>query len=273
MNANDSYWLPNPDQPLTGFPQIIGCEECARSVRTQMVAHYIMDDIENGVKQTPARFAGHEFENRALVAERAKAGGNLDTLCAATGETDACEILKSWDGHYNADAVGPILFQAFIDDAASAGLSLWQNPWSASNPLNTPNTLSTDPATVAILKKAIDDTRSAGLLDATWGTANYRQLADGTHIPVSGGPASAGIANVNTGKPIAHGSSHIQSIAFTANGGVSARTMLTYSQSTDPHSRNYTDQTRLYAKKTWVTFPWTGKQIHHQLVRTIHLKG
>ena len=63
------------------------------------------------------------------------------------------------------------------------------------------------------------------------------------------------------------------SIAFTPNGGLEARTMLTYSQSTDPHSRHYADQTRLYAKKTWVDFPWTSKQIRNQLVRTIHLKG
>ena len=273
MNANDSYWLPNPAQPLTGYPNIIGCEQCERSVRTQMVAHYIMDDIKAGLKETPARFAGHEFANRSLVAERAKAGGNLDTLCAETTETDACGILSSWDGHYNASDVGPIVFQAFLDDAASAGASIWVNPWSASDPLNTPNTLKTDPATAALLKKAIDDTRAAGTLDKSWGTVNYRQLADGTRIPLSGGPASAGIANVNNGKPVNDGSSHIQAIAFTGKNGVRARTMLTYSQSTDPHSPNYADQTRLYAKKTWVDFPWTGKQIRNQLVRTIHLKG
>lgn len=273
MNANDSYWLPNPDAPLTGYPQIIGCESCERSVRTQMVAHYIMDDIKAGVKETPQRFAGHEFENRSLVAERAKADGNLDTLCAATTETDACDLLSNWDGHYNADEVGPIVFQAFLDDAASAGASIWVNPWSASDPLNTPNTLKTDPATVALLKKAIDDTRAAGTLDKTWGTVNYRQLPDGTRIPLSGGPASAGLANVNNGKPVNDGSSHIQAIAFTGKSGVQARTMLTYSQSSNPHSRNYADQTRLYAKKTWVDFPWTGKQIRNQLVRTIHLKG
>eukprot|EP00918_Siedleckia_nematoides_P014166 GHVU01030795.1.p1 GENE.GHVU01030795.1~~GHVU01030795.1.p1 ORF type:complete len:172 (-),score=30.98 GHVU01030795.1:218-688(-) len=37
INANDSYWLPNPKQRLEGFARIIGCEECERSLRQRMV--------------------------------------------------------------------------------------------------------------------------------------------------------------------------------------------------------------------------------------------
>ena len=35
-NSNDSYWLANPHQPLTGFARIIGSEGTARSLRTRI---------------------------------------------------------------------------------------------------------------------------------------------------------------------------------------------------------------------------------------------
>src|SRR5207244_13616961 len=34
-NSNDSFWLTNPHQPLTGFARIIGNERSARSLRTR----------------------------------------------------------------------------------------------------------------------------------------------------------------------------------------------------------------------------------------------
>ena len=43
VNANDSYWLPNPEQRLEGYDRIIGCERCERSLRTRMVYRYVMD--------------------------------------------------------------------------------------------------------------------------------------------------------------------------------------------------------------------------------------
>ena len=35
-NSNDSFWLANPHQPLTGFPRIIGTENTARTLRTRI---------------------------------------------------------------------------------------------------------------------------------------------------------------------------------------------------------------------------------------------
>ena len=34
-NSNDSYWLSNPEQPLEGFPRIVGDERSARALRTR----------------------------------------------------------------------------------------------------------------------------------------------------------------------------------------------------------------------------------------------
>ena len=95
MNANDSYWLPNPKSRLEGYPTIIGCERCARTMRTRMVMQYVIDRTRGGRKETPPSFRGHEHANRVRAAEVMRAGGDLDKLCDATGETKACAVLQA----------------------------------------------------------------------------------------------------------------------------------------------------------------------------------
>ena len=90
INANDSYWLPNPDERLEGFAHIIGCEQCERTMRTRMVYRYVQDRLAGPMgSHRPAGVAGdlrgHEHENRVMAAEVMRANGDLDTLCDATG--------------------------------------------------------------------------------------------------------------------------------------------------------------------------------------------
>ena len=95
-NANDSYWLPNPDERLEGFDHIIGCERCERTMRTRMVYRYLQDRLAgtDGLAphqlESPATLRGHEHENRLMAAEVMRADGDLDTVCDSTGETRAC---------------------------------------------------------------------------------------------------------------------------------------------------------------------------------------
>ncbi len=90
MNANDSYWLPNPKSRLEGYPTIIGCERCTRTMRTRMVMQYVIDRTRGGRKETPQSFRGHEHANRVRAAEVMRANGDLDKLCRSTGATKAC---------------------------------------------------------------------------------------------------------------------------------------------------------------------------------------
>ena len=55
-----------------------------------------------------------------------------------------------------------------------------------------------------------------------------------------------------------HGSSFVQAVELTP-GCPKARTILTYSQSTNEESPFYADQIRLYANKGWVTPPFCKK--------------
>ncbi|KAA1418851.1 acylase [Nocardioides humilatus] len=283
MNANDSFWTPNDKLRLEGYPDIIGCEKCKRTMRTRMVQQYVVDRLKVG-PETPETLRGHEYENRLRAAEIMRAGGKLDTVCAKTGETAACAVLKAWDGHSDIDSVGTHLFEAFVTRAPK-GTGLWAVPFRPADPLNTPRTMKTGPKVVDAMQAAIDAVRNAGVaFDAPWGTLQVAGDRGAAPFPLGGGEGDlAGNANAlasrsattNTDhyKPITYGSSHIQAVSYLADGSVLPMTILTYSQYEDPASPWSTDQTQLYSQEQWVQFPWTPAQVQQQLVSTIVLTG
>jgi acyl-homoserine-lactone acylase len=78
-------------------------------------------------------------------------------------------------------------------------------------------------------------------------------------IPIHGGHEDEGVFNMiiaplqgSAGYPkVVHGSSFVMVTGFTPE-GPRGRAVLTYSQSTDPQSPFYADQTRMYSTKQWV---------------------
>ncbi len=285
MNANDSYWLPNPAVRLEGFANIIGCEQCKRTMRTRMVSQYVIDRLRNGGKETPRSLASHEYANRLRAAEVMREGGALDQVCDATGEAEACAVLKAWDGTSNASSVGTALFEEFIARVPAAE-ELWRTQFNAKDPLNTPRDLnSSSPRVVKAMSDAIAALRSAKVsLTSPWGYLQVAGDRGAPPLPLGGGTGDA-VGNANAlasrlpeqnsdrYRPITYGSSHIQSIAFLPKGRISTRTILTYGQSEDPTSRFSTDQTRLFSKEKWVNFAFTPKQIRKDLLRTVRLHG
>jgi acyl-homoserine-lactone acylase len=287
MNANDSYWTPNAEVRLEGYARIIGCEQCERTMRTRMVTKYVTDRLarHGGTgKESPRSLRRHEHEDRMRAAEVMMAGNDLDELCDATGETQACAVLAAWDGHSKRSSVGTHIFEEFLKRAPAD--SLWEVPFDAADPFNTPRDLNEGDADVqAAMKAAIEYLRSKGIpFDAPWGSLQVAGDRGARPIPLGGGMGdAAGNANAlasykpleNKGryKPITYGSSHIQAIAFEDRGAVLARTILTYSQYEDPTSPWSQDQTELFSAGKWVAFPFTPQQIAKQLVRAIVLDG
>ncbi len=283
MNANDSYWSPSDTIRLEGYPHIMGCERCVRTMRTRMVMQYVVDRLEVG-KETPSTLRSHEHANRVRAAEVMREDGRLDQVCDATGETEACAVLKAWDGHSDATSVGTHLFEAFVV-RAPADSALWEVPFDPNDPLNTPRGLKTTPDVVAAMEAAIQSIRDRGVpFDAVWGDLQVAGDRGAPALPLGGGEGDlagnanalasrAPIANTNRYKPITYGSSHIQAVAYLADGSVQADTILTYGQYEDPASYWSSDQTRLFSQEKWVRFAWTPAQIQQQLVRTITLNG
>ena len=133
--------------------------------------------------------------------------------------------------------------------------------------MHTPRRLDTaDPRVRTALADAVQ--RLAGIpLDARLGDIHTDSRGD-RRIPIHGGRGEAGVFNVITnplvpgvGYPkVVHGSSFVMAVELGAH-GPSGRQILTYSQSTDPTSPWYADQTRLYSRKGWDTVKYTEAQI------------
>jgi len=276
-NANDSYWLPNPDERVEGYDHIIGCEQCERTMRTRMVYRYVQDRLAEGGKESPRSLRGHEHENRLMAAEVMRANGDLDTVCDATGETEACAVLKAWDGKSERSSRGTHIFEEFVARLPAQGV--WLTPFSADEPLTTPRDLNTaNPQVVQAMSDAIASLRERTIpFDAPWGSLQVAGDRGAPLIGLGGGTGDA-VGNANAlasrwvrankdrYRPITYGSSHIQAISFLPGGRVGTRTILTYGQSEDPGSPWSSDQTRMLARGRWVHFPWTDAQIHRQQV-------
>ncbi len=283
MNANDSFWLPHPAERLEGYPNIIGCERCERTMRTKMVMQYVIDRLASGKKETPASLRGHEHANRLRTAEVMRQDGDLDQLCRATGETAACAVLKRWDGRSLRTSVGTHIFEEFIERLPD---NPWLVPFSAADPLHTPRGLNTsDPTVIAALGDAIASLRQRHIsFSAPWGSLQVAGDRGAPPIGLGGGTGDAAgnanalssgnpITNATKYRPITNGSSHIQAIAFLKGGGVDAKTILTYGQDENPTSPWSSDQTRLFGAGKWVTFAWTPRQIQQDLVKVLRIRG
>ncbi|MET0998556.1 MAG: penicillin acylase family protein [Marmoricola sp.] len=277
MNANDSYWLPNPAQKLEGFARIIGCENCQRTLRSRMVYRYVIDKLKVG-KVSPTDLRGFQHQNRVMGAEAMSEGNDLNEVCTLAQGGDACDVLRAWDRTSNVNSRGNHIFEEFVKRLPQAPVvgteSYWTKQYDERDPVGTPRNLNElDPQVIQAMKDAIAHLRSKNIaMNATWGSLQVAGDTGAPAIALGGGSGDdAGNANalasrnpVTNGsryKPVTYGSSHIEAISFLDGGAVDARTILTYGQSEDPTSPWSKDQTELFGKKQWVTFPFTPAQI------------
>jgi len=279
-NSNDSYWLSNPHQPLTGFARIIGTEGTARTLRTRIglimtqarvsgtdhlgPAGFTVSDMQNMVF-SDRQYAGELTRDSLVSMCRGFPGGMAPTSSGTSVPVgDACNILATWDVHENLHSKGAVLFRRFWDhaDAAAAptvNVSPFSAPFSAGDPVNTPNTLNTSSPTVQnALGDAIQDLQGAHIaLDAAPG--DVQKSAGG--IPIHGGigdPNGEFNAIWTTFAPgqgvssITGGSSFVQAISWNSGPCPIGGSILTYSESDNPASSHFDDQTKLFSRKQWV---------------------
>ncbi|MFF8652803.1 penicillin acylase family protein [Streptomyces huasconensis] len=282
-NSNDSAWLTNADRPITGYERIFGTIGTRRSLRTRGAIEDVAAMAEKG-RLTVADLQRQQFANRVPAADLA--ADDTAKACAAlpggtaTGSDgkavdvrEACKVLARWDHRMDTGSRGALLFDRFWRRLTAAVPSerLWKVPFSAADPVRTPNTLDTSaPGFATALADAVTELEAAGsALDAPLGEHQY-VVRNGKRLPVHGGTESLGVWNkieatwdAKAGyTEVAHGSSHIQAVGWGEGRCPKARTLLTYSQSSNPNSPHYSDQTRLYAKERWVTSRFCEKDIH-----------
>ncbi|NNC21898.1 acylase [Corallococcus exiguus] len=235
---------------------------------------------------------------RAAVVERCTGKTTATYNGTAVDISQACALLAGWNGRYDLDQKGAFIFREFLGAYTGAQLvnkgPLFDVAFDPANPIATPNTLTPAPATgddpvlVKLAQAVFTINRSGNALDKTLGQVQFTTRS-GTAIPLHGGMHREGITNVmsygaarttvfdfaqphtatynaNTllakeGYPINNGSSFIMALQFT-DAGPNANAVLTYSQSGDPKSPHYADQTLRYSQKQWRPILFTDAQIN-----------
>jgi acyl-homoserine-lactone acylase len=227
-NGNDSHWLSNLEEPLTGFDRIIGIEEAERTYRTRIGLLQIEDRL-SGADGLP----GKKFDQRSL--EKVALGNrqylgelwrdDLVTLCQAApggqllgsgGPVDvsgACQPLADWNLRDNLNSNGAILFRRFatrvldnfqclptgLQGATCPGSELLftQPVFLASDPVNTPGggLNIANPLVGIALADAVSDLNAASLpLDAPL-EGVQTETRRGEAISIHGGPGGLGVFN------------------------------------------------------------------------------
>jgi acyl-homoserine-lactone acylase len=299
-NSNDSYWLSNPEQPIEGYARIIGDERTPRTLRTRVGLRIVQQRLDGSDGLSGTVFTRQQLQN-AVFNDRQYGGelwrDQLVQLCSSapgghllgsSGPVDvseACPVLAAWDLHDNLDSNGAILFRRFATRAlASPGglpvslpigdLAAFSTPFDPNDPVNTPSGLNiASPKVQQSLADAVSDLRGAGVpLDAPLRPYQYEKRGD-ERIPIHGGPGDPNgdfnAINVSwSGDPaepgypnVPHGSSFVMVTSFTG-GCPDDRSILTYSQSENPNSPYFADQTRMFSQKEWVDPPFCLSEVN-----------
>jgi len=297
FNANDSHWLGNVENKLEGYSIVYGPEATVRSPRTRMNARMLTEVSADGVSGLDGKFSFDELKGvvtgeRAIISELLK--DQLVAHCSGVTEAalnlvEACTVLAAWDGLFKNNSVGAHIFREFLNQFKTGGVrvlsqDLFAVPFNSADPVNTPSGLkisqqgtSNDPILLA-LAEAVKTLVAKGIdLHSTLGSLQFHMKND-ERISIPGGGSEEGVFNLNLahglsnqGYEVFHGASWVMALEFTEE-GPKADAFLAYSQSHDPESEFYADQTRLYSNGEWRAVRFSKDDIKANLVKSISLQ-
>lgn len=273
-NSNDSHWLSNPKAPLEGYSPIIGSEGTARSLRTRAGLHFVNELLEEGPVKPSAVYS--------LIDDHRNFGAELllDDLLLLCNQGRAsieasCRVLTEWNRTHKVDSRGSHLWTEVMR-SLTGNLNVFRVPFDLDDPSNTPSGLNVSSPVVAELlveaiKTAQQKLSSLNIaLDAELGDIQYVQRNE-RKIAIPGGEGWSGAFSMIIAPlsqkagvgytPVVHGNSIIEIVSWDDDGKVNPRGILTYSQSQEPDSPHYADQTELYSKGQWIDFPFHEEDI------------
>ena len=302
-NSNNSFWLANANSPLTGFSPALGGEEENPGMRAQtgidMVAQrmgtYNGGVPTDGLSPTPG-FTAETMQAswtkfRSLPAERALPG--LREICEnavteaggminGVDVSGACPVLDDYGASATLTDKGGWLFQEWFERAPNGQADFWVHPWTATEPVYTPNTLNTSlQASKEALAAAVSSMQARGIpLDASIGEVQRAPQPGAAPLPgcLEGDGCYAAIGSffpTPTSKQaeVTGGTSIVMFTELQAGHDPLSKALLAYSQSEDPTSPYYEDQTQRFSKNEWITLPWTPASVTEDAITpTLHLK-
>ncbi|WP_433615851.1 penicillin acylase family protein [Dactylosporangium sp. CA-139114] len=289
FNSNDSHWVPNANQFLTGFTPLQGPEGTPLTVRTRQNVKLITGQAKFDLAGLGTTIlSGDTFTAAQLAAYTVSA-------CQARGHTPVvvdgtpvdvsagCSVLAAWDRQFELASRGAVLWRETVGAVVAANPGaldeagpLFGTPFNPADPGRTPRGAPASPdGLLAGLARGMQRMRAVGLaLNVPMSQVQYT-IKNGQKIPVPGSTENIGSASMAQYEPAPGTSlepfmdpgtfvpgSDLTDKGYVVNygtsflltlaytgSGPSAKCILTFGESGDPSSPHYTDQTQLYSQK------------------------
>ncbi|MBV6822990.1 acylase [Pseudomonas sp. PD9R] len=275
QHSNDSAWMANPANPLTGFSPLISQDSQPLGLRSR----FALDRLSTLAKAGPVTAV--DLQHMVMddqVYQAAQVMPDLLQFCAADLGADAktlaplCASLKAWDRKANLDSgLGFVHFQNVMEPLEQAP-DVWRVAFDPKDPQHTPRGLAVDHLEVAAaLRQAmlasVEQVNASGLKnDSRWGDIQVVS-SGGQQTPIHGGPGTLGVYNAIQSVPrtdgkreVVSGTSYLQVVTFDDK-GPQAKGVLAFSLSSDPSSKYASDQTLAFSRKQLNVLPFTEQQI------------
>jgi acyl-homoserine-lactone acylase len=279
-NSNNSPRLANPAAPITGYPPVFDTRtelELRPRLSLNMIAQRLAGTDGLGAPGfTLPTLRETMFGQRNYSADLGRAAAVAmcrahPVLTASNGKKvdvrAACAVLAAWDGRAGRDSRGEVLWRQAYGGLNYAPSNWWRVPFSPAHPVTTPRGLNTsNPAVQHALADAVQFLRAHHIPPGIplGSTQHYAS------IPLPGCTEGEGCFNRVEGVTLRgsngvdvdvnNGSTFIMATQLTPQ-GPRTRTVITYSESANPDSPHYSDQTVLFSRGQWVTERFTQAQI------------
>ncbi len=258
QNCNDAPWYVNLQENLNPArypPNITGDELSFRG-------QFSLRLLDAASKLDLQQVIESKFDDRMLVAERILA----ELIELLEGEKSqhlewdtALRVLKEWDGRAAIGSRGALLFSRWWEEYGKNAKPIYKLGWIGSEPLTTPRGIGDKYQALEAFGKVVDRLlKEYGALDVTWGEVHRFRRGD-VDLPLSGYQdcfRTICFRQEEDGKmkPV-YGDSYVLAVEF-ADMPI-AYSVMAYSQSSEPHSSHFADQSALFAthkmKRTWFT--------------------
>ncbi|TWD52414.1 acylase [Pseudomonas sp. SJZ131] len=275
QHSNDSAWLANPAQPLTGFSPLISQDSQPLGLRSR----FALDRLASLSKAGPV--AAADLQRMVMddqVYQATQVMPDLLQFCSAGLGADAaalapvCASLKAWDSRANLDSGLGLVHFHNVMRALQQSPDIWRVAFDPKDPQHTPHGLAFERSEVATairqaMQASLELTTKMGLKpDSHWGDIQVVS-SGGQQTSIHGGPGTLGIYNAIQSVPradgkleVVSGTSYLQVVTFDEK-GPQAQGLLAFSLSSDPASKYSRDQTQAFSKKQLSVLPFTEQQI------------
>jgi acyl-homoserine-lactone acylase len=234
-----------------------------------------LDDVVR-LKHSPRMLAGERFADDLVAAVRAT---------NPTGDVAAgLAAIEGWDRTAVPDSRGAVLFTVWFDtylqgsgaNGAERWQKAWARPWSAAEPVTTPDGLADPARAVQAFAQAVAQAKETyGRVDPALGEVLRVRRGD-VDVPVMGCPGVYGCFRVLGLRPsgdgkagtfeVAGGDGWVLAVEFGKD-GPRARSILAYGASSLPDSPWFSDQAAMYARGELKPVAFAEAEIERELVR------